>query len=152
MRHLLSVLLFAAAVSFSTVPASAATGVAFVHGTGHQTNAAADYWGWGFINSVRQGLPNQANYTVINCDFTRYMWDNAAAGCLALAGTGAATAQQGGPEGEPPGVERDAEAAVSERVKPRPVTAGFLQGAVNVRVRAARRDPRDGAASVRVSS
>jgi hypothetical protein len=82
-RHLLSVLLFAAAVSFVAVPASAATGVAFVHGTGKQTNAASDYWGWGFINSVRQGLPNQANYTVINCDFTKYMWDSAAAGCLA---------------------------------------------------------------------
>ena len=46
-------------------------------------NATADYWGSGFINSVRQGLPNQANYTVINCDFTKYMWDSAAAGCLA---------------------------------------------------------------------
>lgn len=62
---------------------AAATGVAFVHGTGKQTNATADYWGSDFINSVRQGLPNQSNYTVINCDFEQYMWDSRAAGCLA---------------------------------------------------------------------
>lgn len=64
-------------------PALAVTGVAFVHGTGKQTNALADYWTAEMVNSVRQGLPNQANYTVINCDFEKYMWDSAAAGCLA---------------------------------------------------------------------
>ena len=63
--------------------AFANTGVAFVHGTSKHTNATADYWGADFINSVRQGLPNQANYTVINCDFEQYMWDSRAAGCLA---------------------------------------------------------------------
>ncbi len=63
--------------------ASANTGVAFVHGTGDATNAAADYWQWNNINSVRQGLPNQNNYTVINCQFTQYMWRSGAAGCLA---------------------------------------------------------------------
>nr|WP_225444691.1 hypothetical protein [Pseudomarimonas arenosa] len=62
---------------------SANTGVAFVHGTGKQTDALNDYWQSGFVNSVRQGLPNQANYTVINCDFGQYMWDSQAAGCLA---------------------------------------------------------------------
>jgi hypothetical protein len=35
------------------------------------------------VNSIRQGLPNQANYVVINCDFEQYMWHSAAAGCLA---------------------------------------------------------------------
>lgn len=63
--------------------AAANTGVAFVHGTGKQTNALNDYWTAEMVNSVRQGLPNQANYTVINCDFEKYMWDTAAAGCLA---------------------------------------------------------------------
>lgn len=63
--------------------ASANTGVAFVHGTGKQTNALADYWTGAFVNSVRQGLPNTANYVVVNCDFTQYMWDSRAAGCLA---------------------------------------------------------------------
>jgi hypothetical protein len=35
------------------------------------------------VNSVRQGLSNQNNYVVINCDFEQYMWDSQAAGCLA---------------------------------------------------------------------
>lgn len=63
--------------------AVAATGVAFVHGTGKQTDALNDYWTSEFVNSVRQGLPDSANYVVVNCDFEQYMWDNAAAGCLA---------------------------------------------------------------------
>ena len=76
---------YLAGLALAAVPlfANANTGVAFVHGTGKQTNATADYWGSDFINSVRQGLPNQANYTVINCDFEQYMWDSRAAGCLA---------------------------------------------------------------------
>lgn len=64
-------------------PAWSATGVAFVHGTGSQSNALNDYWTSGFVNSVRQGLPNANNFTVINCDFEQYMWEPAAAGCLA---------------------------------------------------------------------
>lgn len=75
-------LIFAALAALSSV-CSANTGVAFVHGTGQQTNATADYWTSSFVNNVRGGLPNSANYVVINCDFTKYMWDNAAAGCLA---------------------------------------------------------------------
>ena len=67
----------------SAQAASATTGVAFVHGSGHQTNAYADYWQAPMVNTVRQGLVNQANYVVINCDFTQYMWDSRAAGCLA---------------------------------------------------------------------
>jgi hypothetical protein len=67
-------------------PATAAagvTGVAFVHGTGKQTNALVDYWTAAMVDSVRLGLPNTSNYVVINCDFEKYMWDAAAAGCLA---------------------------------------------------------------------
>ncbi|WP_434421749.1 hypothetical protein [Nannocystis pusilla] len=63
--------------------AHANVGVAFVHGTGKQTNALADYWTAPFVDSVRQGLTNPANYVVINCDFEQYMWDPEAAGCLA---------------------------------------------------------------------
>ena len=62
---------------------SANTGVAFVHGTGSQTNAAADYWQSPMVDNVRGGLVDPNNYVVINCDFTKYMWDPAAAGCLA---------------------------------------------------------------------
>lgn len=78
-RLVAAFLLFACA----TPALAAATGVAFVHGTGSQTNALADYWTAEMVTSVRQGLPNQANYTVINCNFEKYMWDSAAAGCLA---------------------------------------------------------------------
>ena len=70
-------------MALACAPAMAATGVAFVHGTGHQTNAAADYWTWDFVNTVRSGLPNPANYAVVNCDFEQYMWTADAAGCLA---------------------------------------------------------------------
>lgn len=63
--------------------AVANTGVAFVHGTGRQTDALNVYWTAAMVNSVRQGLPNQANYVVVNCDFEQYMWHSAAAGCLA---------------------------------------------------------------------
>ncbi|MEZ4453288.1 MAG: hypothetical protein R3B09_27745 [Nannocystaceae bacterium] len=81
-RVILSLFTLAAALA---IPgrAEAKRGVAFVHGTGHQTDATKDYWTPAFINSVRQGLPDPSNYTVINCDFEQYMWTPAAAGCLA---------------------------------------------------------------------
>lgn len=66
-----------------TAAAPATTGVAFVHGTGNQTDALHDYWQPAFVNSVRQGLIDQANFVVINCDFDQFMWDIRAAGCLA---------------------------------------------------------------------
>lgn len=62
---------------------SANTGVAFVHGTGNQTDALDDYWTRDMVDSVRSGLSDQSNYVVINCDFEQYMWDDRAAGCLA---------------------------------------------------------------------
>ena len=75
-------LLLAALAAVSSV-CSANTGVAFVHGTGKQTNATADYWKPEFVNNVRGGLMDPNNYVVINCDFTQYRWDAGAAGCLA---------------------------------------------------------------------
>ena len=80
---MLSTIYRVAVCLFFCSAAVANTGVAFVHGTGKQTNALNDYWTSAMVNSVRQGLPNQANYTVINCDFEQYMWDSDAAGCLA---------------------------------------------------------------------
>lgn len=82
MRGFIALLLLASSLSWATL-AQANTGVAFVHGTGAPTDALNDYWGSGFVNSVRQGLPNQANFVVIECDFEQYMWDAGAAGCLA---------------------------------------------------------------------
>ncbi len=77
MKHLLWCLLFSVGL------AHANTGVAFVHGTGDHRSDAWDYWQSGFINSVRQGLPNTSKYVVVNCDFSQYMWTGGAAGCLA---------------------------------------------------------------------
>jgi len=78
-------IILAALLTATTAPATALanTGVAFVHGTSQHTDAAADYWTHANIDSVRQGLPDPANYTVINCDFTQYMWHADAAGCVA---------------------------------------------------------------------
>lgn len=75
-------LILAALAAFSSV-CSANTGVAFVHGTGKQTDAYNAYWTGTFVNNVRGGLVDPANYVVINCDFTQYMWHADAAGCLA---------------------------------------------------------------------
>ena len=84
MRELVRALVFAPAVLATVAsPAAAATGVAFVHGTGRQTNALDDYWTRAMVDSVRQGLPNPADYLVVNCDFEQYMWTSGAAGCLA---------------------------------------------------------------------
>ena len=76
-------LLLAALAAVSSVCQASGTGVAFVHGTGSQTNAYQDYWQPTMVNNVRNGLANPANYVVINCDFNQYMWDSRAAGCLA---------------------------------------------------------------------
>lgn len=83
-RFILAALALCAAL-LAVHPARAAdvTGVAFVHGTGKQTDAYNDYWQPTMVNNVRAGLANPANYVVINCDFDQYMWDSRAAGCLA---------------------------------------------------------------------
>lgn len=81
-NHAFGALLSCAAL-FAASNANANTGVAFVHGTGSQTNAYNDYWQPTMVNNVRNGLANPANYVVINCDFNQYMWDSRAAGCLA---------------------------------------------------------------------
>ena len=77
--------LLALLLGLATLPAEAAdvVGVAFVHGTGAETNATRDYWQPAIIDAIGQGLPDRRNLVVINCDFTQYMWKPAAAGCLA---------------------------------------------------------------------
>lgn len=62
---------------------NANTGLALVHGTGSQTDAYNDYWTGDFVNSVKQGIPDQSKVLIVNCNFDKYMWDDAAAGCLA---------------------------------------------------------------------
>ena len=83
-RPLAAAMLAAASLIAAPLAANAAaTGVAFVHGTGNQSNAYQDYWQPAMVDSVRGGLANPSNYVVINCDFEQYMWDSRAAGCLA---------------------------------------------------------------------
>ena len=67
------------------------TGVALVHGTGHQTDAYDDYWQSDMVEGIHNGLADRNNLLVVNCDFDQYMWDDRAAGCLA--GFGAAEFQ-----------------------------------------------------------
>lgn len=83
MNKRLSIALVLIGLILGALPAIANTGVAFVHGTGNQTDALNDYWTSEMVNSVRQGLPNQSKYVVINCQFEEYMWTSGAAGCLA---------------------------------------------------------------------
>ncbi|WMS85669.1 hypothetical protein [Pleionea litopenaei] len=80
MRRTLSLAALLCALTWGVV--SANTGVALVHGTGQQSDAYNDYWKSGFVESVRQGLSNSSNLLVVNCNFEKYMWDDAAAGCL----------------------------------------------------------------------
>ncbi len=77
MTLMLPLILAAATAHAST------TGVALVHGTGHQTDAYNDYWQSAMVEGVRNGLTDRQNLLVVNCDFDRYMWDDRAAGCLA---------------------------------------------------------------------
>lgn len=81
MKHYYKLLLLGL---FAVSPlAQSASGVAFVHGTGNQSDALNDYWNPNFINTIRQGISQPNNYMVVNCDFDQYMWDAAASGCLA---------------------------------------------------------------------
>ncbi|MGH8032767.1 MAG: hypothetical protein ACREO8_10480 [Luteimonas sp.] len=74
-----------AAIALTVLPclAAANTGVALVHGTGRQTDAFNGYWTAPFVESVRRGLPDPANVVVVNCDFTQFITDSRASGCLA---------------------------------------------------------------------
>lgn len=84
MRRILLML----SLTLACAAARAATGVALVHGTGAQTDAYDNYWQSAMVEGVRAGLSNPQNLLVVNCDFTQYMWDDRAAGCLASQLTG----------------------------------------------------------------
>jgi len=71
------------ALNVGTLRAAETVGVAFVHGTGKKVDSYNEYWQPPIVESVRQGLSDARNLTVINCDFDQYMWTPGAAGCLA---------------------------------------------------------------------
>lgn len=59
-------------------------GIAFVHGTNdHRLDAATEYWKNDFTNALADALPNPDNKYVVHCDFSHFMWDEAAGSCLA---------------------------------------------------------------------
>ena len=66
-------------------PPERVRGVAFVHGTSSQTQFTAhyEYWTDPMIQSVRQGLDDPFNYTVVACDFEQKFWHPGMARCLA---------------------------------------------------------------------
>lgn len=70
-------------LSYYSGVATAASGVAFIHGTGSHTDAINSYWKSEFINSIMIGNINANGYTVINCQLDQYMWKAGAAGCIA---------------------------------------------------------------------
>lgn len=76
-------MLLSLSLAMASAAVQAATGVALVHGTGHQTDAYNDYWQAAMVEGVRNGLTDRNNLLVVNCDFDQYMWDDRAAGCLA---------------------------------------------------------------------
>jgi hypothetical protein len=70
-------------LALCSLSTAANSGVAFIHGTGHQSDAYNDYWTSDFVHSVMQNQSNPNRYVVINCNFDKYMWDADASGCLA---------------------------------------------------------------------
>ena len=72
-------------LGLALVPGSAHAdlGLAFVHGTGRQTDAYHDYWTPAFVDPIASALPDPSLVAVVNCDFEQFMWHDDAAGCLA---------------------------------------------------------------------
>lgn len=65
-------------------PSEKTYGLALVHGTSdHRTDADGSYWKRSFIDYLSASLPNKDNYLVVACDYSHYMWTEAAAGCTA---------------------------------------------------------------------
>lgn len=82
-RILITMLLLLCSSWIYSLPSSDNTlGIALVHGTqDHREDAEGVYWKSDFIQSMVQSLPNPENYYVVHCDFSKYMWDEDAAGC-----------------------------------------------------------------------
>ncbi|WP_058478012.1 hypothetical protein [Legionella steigerwaltii] len=86
-RILITVFLFLFSTLIYSLPQSNGRvnlGIAFVHGTNdHREDAYGGYWKTDFIESMARALPNPRNYYVVHCDYSKYMWDEEAAGCTA---------------------------------------------------------------------
>lgn len=59
-------------------------GIAFIHGTNdHRFDAESEYWKPDFTDAVAAALPKPENKLVVRCNFTHYMWEEPASGCVA---------------------------------------------------------------------
>lgn len=66
----------------STLPDN--LGIAFIHGTNdHRKDAIGGYWKQDFVDTLANRLPKPENYLIVACDYSQYMWHEAAAGCTA---------------------------------------------------------------------
>lgn len=80
LRKLLLCLLFCCPMGYAAL--SGHTGLVFVHGTNdHRQDAEGEYWKRSFLDKMIQALPVADNYLVVACDYSQYMWHEAAAGC-----------------------------------------------------------------------
>jgi hypothetical protein len=87
MKSVLAVLALATAMAVPSVASAGGHGLVFVHGTGDQTNAASSYWSqhnidWTIPAAYKAGGAYAGNVLIVNCKFSKYMWDAEAAGCL----------------------------------------------------------------------
>lgn len=87
MHRALAALAFASALASGGVANAGGNGLVFVHGTGDQTNAASNYWSqhnidWTTPDAYKAGGKYAGNVLIVNCKFSKYMWDADAAGCL----------------------------------------------------------------------
>jgi hypothetical protein len=77
-------LIFSSTWAFSTEKSTENWGIAFLHGTNdHRLDAESEYWKIDFTNAVASGLPKPENKYILHCDFTNFMWDEEASGCVA---------------------------------------------------------------------
>lgn len=77
-------LIILSVTAFSLQKSSENYGIAFLHGTNdHRQDAESEYWKNDFTNSVAEVLAKPENKLVLHCNFTHYMWEEAASGCVA---------------------------------------------------------------------
>ena len=84
-RAFIALFLFIFSTLTQAIPdGSSDQGIAFIHGTrDHREDALGGYWKVDFIQSVIQGLAKPENHYVVHCDFSKYMWHQDAADCVA---------------------------------------------------------------------
>lgn len=83
--YIVSLLLsFCASWAYSANNTTQNLGIAFVHGTSdHREDAATEYWKPDFVATLANTLPNPDNVFIVHCNFSYYMWEEEAGGCLA---------------------------------------------------------------------